>query len=98
MTRRSKITFSKFDAADYLDNEKVIAAYLSEAAQDDNPDVLLKALADVAKARGMAQVAKDSGLGRESLYKALAPGAKPRYETIAAVMRALKVKFEVGVR
>ncbi|MBL8789387.1 MAG: putative addiction module antidote protein [Rhizobiales bacterium] len=98
MTRRSKITFSKFDVADYLDNEKVIAAYLSEAAQDDNPDVLLKALADVAKARGMAQVAKDSGLGRESLYKALAPGAKPRYETIAAVMRALKVKFEVAVK
>ena len=60
--------------------------------------MLLKALGDVAKARGMAQVAKDSGLGRESLYKALAPGAKPRFETIAAVMRALKVKIEVGVR
>ena len=59
---------------------------------------LLKALGDVAKARGMAQVAKDSGLGRESLYKALAPGAKPRFETIAAVMRALNVKIEVGVR
>jgi probable addiction module antidote protein len=45
----------------------------------------------------MAQVAKDSGLGRESLYKALSPGAKPRYETVAAVMRALKVKMVVGV-
>ena len=44
----------------------------------------------------MAQVAKDSGLGRESLYKALSPGAKPRYETIAALMRALNVKIEVG--
>jgi probable addiction module antidote protein len=76
----------------------VIATYLSEAAQDENPDVLLKALGDVAKARGMAQVAKDSGLGRESLYKALSPGAKPRFETIAAVMRALNVKIAVGVR
>ena len=57
--------------------------------------MLLKALGDVAKARGMA---KDSGLGRESLYKALSPGAKPRYETVAAVMRALKVKLMVVVR
>jgi probable addiction module antidote protein len=98
MSKKPKVTFSPFDVADYLDNEKLIAAYLSEAAQDENPDMLLKALGDVAKARGMAQVAKDSGLGRESLYKALAPGAKPRFETIAAVMRALKVKLEVGVR
>ena len=98
MSKKPKVTYSTFDAAEYLDNEKVIAAYLSSAAEDENPDVLLKALGDVAKARGMAQVAKDSGLGRESLYKALAPGAKPRFETIAAVMRALKVKIEVGVR
>ena len=98
MSKKPKVTYSTFNVADYLDNEKVIAAYLSEAAQDENPDMLLKALGDVAKARGMAQVAKDSGLGRESLYKALAPGAKPRFETIAAVMRALKVKIEVGVR
>ena len=92
---KKKVAFSKFDVADYLDNEEVIAEYLSAAAQDDNSDVLLKALSDVAKARGMAQVAKDAGLGRESLYKALAPGAKPRFETIAAVMKALKVKIEV---
>jgi probable addiction module antidote protein len=98
MKRKSKITYSAFNVADFLDNEKVIAEYLSNAAQDDNPDLLLKALGDVAKARGMAQVAKDAGLGRESLYKALAPGAKPRYETIAAVLKALKVKIEVAAR
>lgn len=98
MKRRSKVTYSTFIVSDHLDNEKVISEYLSLAAQDENPDLLLKALSDVAKARGMAQVAKDSGLGRESLYKALSPGAKPRYETIAAVMRALKVKIQVGVR
>lgn len=93
-----KITWSKFDASDYLDNEEVIAAYLNEAARDENPDVLLKALSDVAKARGMAQVAKDSGLGRESLYKALAPGAKPRFETIATVMRALNVRIAIAIK
>jgi probable addiction module antidote protein len=61
----------------------------SSAAQDENPDVLPKALGDVAK---------DSGLGRENIYNALSPGAKPRYETVAAVMRALKVKMVVRGR
>jgi probable addiction module antidote protein len=96
--KKSKTKFSTFDVADYLDNETVIAEYLSLAAKSDNPDVLLKALSDVAKARGMAQVAKDSGLGRESLYKALAPGAKPRFETITAVMKALKMRIEILAR
>jgi probable addiction module antidote protein len=63
------------------------------SAEDENPDVLLRALAEVAKARGMAQVARDAGLGRESLYKALAPGSHPRFETINAVLRALGVRF-----
>ena len=95
---KAKVTYTAFDVADYLDNEEVIAEYLSAAAQDKNSDVLLKALSDVAKARGMAQVAKDAGVGRESLYKALAPGSKPRFETIAAVMRALNVKIAVEVK
>jgi probable addiction module antidote protein len=94
----TKVTYSTFDAADYLDNEEVIAGYLNEAAQDENPDVFLIALAGVAKARGMAQVAKDSGLGRESLYKTLKPGAKPRLETIAAIMRALNVRLAVQAK
>jgi probable addiction module antidote protein len=98
MTRKSKVTWSAFSVADYLDNDNVIAEYLSAAASDENPDVLLKALADVAKARGMAEVARVSGLGRESLYKALAPGAKPRFETVAAVLRALNVKVAVTAK
>ena len=61
--------------------------------ETNEPDLLLLALSDVARAKGMAQVAKDAGLGRESLYKALAPGAKPRFETVMKVARALGVKF-----
>jgi probable addiction module antidote protein len=95
IAKSNRLKLSVFEVSDYLDNETVIAEYLSLAARDDNSDVLLKALSDVAKARGMAHVAEASGLGRESLYKALKPGAKPRYETIAAVMKALNVKFEV---
>jgi probable addiction module antidote protein len=98
MTRKKKIDYSAFDASEYLDNETVIAEYVSAAAQDENPDVLLKALSDVAKARGMAKVAADAGLGRESLYKALSPGAKPRFETIAAVMRALNFQIAIAAK
>lgn len=82
-----------FDAADYLDNDVVIAEYLNAALEDENPNVFLQAIADVAKARGMSKLAKDTGLGRESLYKALAPGAKPRYDTIIKLVRALGVEL-----
>ena len=82
-----------FDAADYLDNDIVIAEYLNAALEVENPNVFLQAIADVAKARGMSKLAKDTGLGRESLYKALAPGAKPRYDTVLKLVRALGVEL-----
>ena len=82
-----------FDAADYLDNDAVISEYLNAALEDENPNVFLQAIADVAKARGMTKLAKDTGLGRESLYKALAPGAKPRYDTVLKLVRALGVEL-----
>ena len=86
---------AKFDAADYLDSEEAIAEYLTAALEDENPDLFLAAISDVAKARGMASISKSTGLGRESLYKALAPGAKPRYETILKVLHGLGVKITV---
>lgn len=88
-----KIT--KFDVTDHLDNEEVIAEYLAAALEDSNPDVFLAALADVAKARGMAKLAQDAGLSRESLYKTLSPGAKPRFETIMKISKALGVPFGI---
>ncbi len=91
----AKVKVAPFDASEYLDDEKVIAEYLTAALEDSNPEVFLIAVANVAKARGIAKVAQDSGLGRESLYKALAPGAKPRYETVRKLMDALGVKLTV---
>ncbi len=91
-----KKKLAPFDAAEYLDNEEVIAEYLNAALEDKNPDMFLVAISDVAKARGMAQLAKDTGLGRESLYKALAPGAKPRYDTVLKLIRALGVELHAA--
>ena len=85
--------FTPFDAADYLADEETIAEYLTAALEDPNPDLFLIAVRDVARARGMTQLAKDTGLGREGLYKALTPGAKPRYDTVMKIMHALGVKL-----
>ncbi len=90
--------FTPFDVADYLDNEETIAAYLTETLEDPDPDSFLMAVKTVARARGMTQLAKDSGLGRETLYKALSPGAKPRYETVMKVVRALGVNLHAEIR
>src|SRR5271157_1446938 len=84
-----------FDAARYLHDDVAIAEYMTAVLETGDPDLLLLALGDVARARGMAQVAKDAGLGRESLYKALAPGAKPRFDTVIKVARALGVRLAV---
>jgi probable addiction module antidote protein len=84
-----------FDTSAFLDDEEVVAEYLTAALEDENPDVFLAAVGQVAKARGMSAVAESTGLGRESLYKALAPGAKPRYDTVLKVLQGLGVKLTV---
>ena len=66
------------------------------ALEDENPDVFLAAVGNVAKARGMSAIAERTGLGRESLYKAMAPGAKPRYDTVLKVLHSLGVKISVS--
>ena len=84
-----------FDTSAFLDDDEVIAEYLTAALEDSNPDVFLAAIGQVAKARGMGAIAEGAGLGRESLYKALTPGAKPRYDTVLRVLQSLGVKLSV---
>ena len=92
-TAKKSIKLIPFDAARYLTDDVAVAEYISAVLEAEDSDLLLLALADIARARGMAQVAKDAGLGRESWYKALAPGAKPRFDTILKVARALGVRL-----
>lgn len=86
-----------YDPARYLKSEEEIAVYLQvaaeEAAECGDDGILLAAIETAAKARGMMQVAKEAGVSRESLYRSLAPGAKPRYETIAKVLDVLGVQI-----
>ena len=94
MNSRTPIKTDKFDVVHYLKNDEVIAEYITAAIEENDPDFLLQALNDVARARGMSNIAELSGLGRESLYKALSPGAKPRFDTIMKVMQALGLRLK----
>jgi probable addiction module antidote protein len=82
-----------FDAARYLDSEKAIAAYLTDILAANDPALLAAALGDIARARGMSEIAKASGISREALYKALRSDAQPRFDTISRVCAALGVKL-----
>jgi probable addiction module antidote protein len=91
----TKTNLMPFDATHYLTDEASIAAYLDAVLESEDPDLLLLALGDVARARGMTDVARKAGLGRESLYKALIPGAQPRLPTVMKVLHALGLRLRV---
>lgn len=88
-------TVSRFDASEFLDDDDLVAEYLTAAMEDDNPDVFIAALGDVAKARGMTEIARASGLGRESLYKSLRGGSKARFETLHKIVNTLGLKMTI---
>jgi probable addiction module antidote protein len=83
----------EFDATEYLDSEEAIAEYLTAMIESGDPALLAAALGDIARARGMSDIAAASGLTREALYKALRPDSQPRFDTIARVCAALGVRL-----
>ncbi len=85
------IKTTKFDVSEYLEDDDMIAAYLSAVVEENDPALLLAAIGDIAKARGMSKIASKAGLGRESLYKALNSDSKPRFDTVLKVLSALGV-------
>ena len=82
-----------FDITEYLDSDEAIAEYLSQVLEDGDTDEFIRAIGHIAKAKGMAQIAKDTGLGRESLYKAFRPNAKPRFDTVMKVINAFELQL-----
>ncbi len=84
-----------FDPAEYLHDAEDIAGYLSAVLEEDDPNAVIEALGTIARARGMTEIARESGLAREALYRALRGGAAPRFDTVMRVMRALGVRLAV---
>jgi probable addiction module antidote protein len=84
-----------WDVTRYLDSDEAMAAYIEAALEEDDPALLAAALGDVARAKGMTQIARETGLGRESLYKALSPEGNPEFGTVQKVMRSLGLKIHV---
>lgn len=94
MTERIKVEdLPEFDASQYLDSDEAVAAYLNDILQANDPALLAAALGDIARARGMTDIARGAGLTREALYKALRPHAQPRFETVQRVCAALGVRL-----
>lgn len=87
----------KFDTAEFLDSAEAIAAYLEEAFQDEDPVEIAKALGNVARAKGMTEISRKTGLSRESLYKALSGEGNPEFATVLKVMKALDLKIVTKV-
>ena len=98
MTKKTNIAdLPEFDMAKYLPDDEAVAEYLTIVIEDNDPALLAAALGDIARARGMTEIAKASGLTREALYKALRPNSQPRFDTIARVCAALGVKLVAQV-
>ncbi len=85
----------EFDASRYLDSDEAIAQYLTAILEEEDPALLAAALGDIARSRGMTEFARASGLTREALYRALRPNARPRFDTVAKVCKALGVRLVV---
>ena len=90
-----KLGIKRLDAAEYLRHEADIAAYLEAAAAEEDPRVLSAALGDVARARGMAQLARQTGMTREALYRSLSAEGNPGLDTLAKVLRAFGMRLAV---
>lgn len=92
----SKVSLRPFDASHYLQSDAHIAAYLDTVLEENDPALLAAALGDIARAKGMTQLARDTGLSRESLYKGLSGDRVPSAETLLKVIRGLGFKLTVS--
>lgn len=93
---REKLKTSRWDMADHIKTEKDVIAYLDAALEDGDPALIAAVLGDIARSKGMAKIAKKTGLGRESLYKSLSRKGNPELMTVLKVVRALGLKLKIA--
>lgn len=90
---KTKLKITPYDSAEYLKNKKDVAAYLDAALEDGDPALIRHALNVIARTRGMTQIARDSGVTRESLYRALGENGNPEFTTVLKVVHALGMRL-----
>jgi probable addiction module antidote protein len=93
--KEGSMEIQDLDISEYLDDPEVIAEYLNAAIEENDPAFFLRAVGDVAKARGMTHISKESGVKREALYRALSGNVQPKFDTIMKVLRAVNSKLKV---
>jgi len=91
--KKPKVTTSLWDPSKYLETDEDMILYLEAAIEENDPSLIASVLGDIAKAKGMVQIAEKTGLGRTSLYKALSADGNPEFETVLKVLNALGLKF-----
>ncbi len=92
--KKNRITTSLWDASEHLETDEDMVMYLEAAFEDGDPALISAVLGDIARAKGMSQIAEKTGLGRTSLYKALSPEGHPDFATILKVINALGIKLQ----
>ncbi len=92
----TKEKFTEFDFSEHLENDDMIIELLNDALEHEDPRYFISLLGDISKAKGMTNIAKETGLGRESLYKALSGSTSPKFETILKILNSMDVKFKIA--
>ncbi|MDR2480282.1 MAG: putative addiction module antidote protein [Treponema sp.] len=92
---KKKITFEKWDAAEYIDTKEKATAYLEAATEENDPEFLLEVIGDIARSQGMTKIARELNLDRKGLYKALGPGGNPSFKTVFKLFELLGLRLRL---
>ena len=90
-----KVTFAKWDPAEYIDTKEAVIAFLVGALEENDPDFLLRTMGDIARSKGMTQIAKEMNLSRKGLYKSLAPDGNPSFRTVFKLLDILGLRLKI---
>ena len=94
-TDKEKVTFEKYDPADYINSKEDVIAFLEGALEENDPDFLLKTIGNIARSKGMSKIAKELNIDRAGLYKALAPDGNPSFKTVFKLFDLLGLRIKV---
>jgi len=95
---KEKITFSKWDPAKYINDKETVIAYIEAALEENDPDFLLSVIGDIARSKGMAQIARELNLDRKGLYKSLAPDGNPSFKTVFKLLDLLGLRLKMELK
>jgi len=95
---KEKITFSKWDPSKYINDKEAVIAYIEAALEENDPDFFLSVIGDIARSKGMTQIARELNLDRKGLYKSLAPDGNPSFKTVFKLLDILGLRLKMELK